>query len=182
MDFRPTTEQEMFRASLRTWLEKNLSPISRKIDSDADGIPENITQGLADLGVFGLTIPEEYGGCAVPGEELIYGMIAIHELARADLSMSVADYALLPIGWSYIVNKYGSEQLKERVLPRAAKGTCFVGISATEPGGGSDLAATKTVALWNEEKHAYILNGEKAFISGITECAKWVRPAATAPW
>ncbi len=175
MDFRLTTEQEHFRAFLREWLEKNLTPISRSIDADANGIPEHIIEGLADLGVFGVTIPEEYGGCAVPGEELIFGMIAIHELARADLSMSVPDYALLPIGWSYIINKWGTSQLKELVLPGVAQGKCFAGICATEPGGGSDLVRTRTTAV--KQGDIYILTGEKAFISGITECAKLGRPS-----
>ena len=126
--------------------------------------------------MFGVTIPEEYGGMGVPkGEELLYGMITIHEIARADMSMSTPVYTLLTIGWAYIVSLFGTEQLKQEVLPKIAEGKCFAGINTTEPGGGSDLAAIKTVALWDGEN--YVLNGEKAYISGPKECAKWGAPS-----
>jgi acyl-CoA dehydrogenase len=176
MDFRYTTEQELFRQSVREWAVKNLEPRARQIDKEENGIPDDITQGIADLGIFGVTIPEEYGGFAVPGEELIYAMIAVHEIARADLSMSTPVYTLLTIGWSYIVNLYGTQQLKEEVLPQAAAGKCFVGINTTEPGGGSDLAKIKTRATKNSNG-AYVLNGEKAYVSGPKECDKLGAPS-----
>jgi acyl-CoA dehydrogenase len=177
MDFRYTTEQTMYRQAIREWLTKNLEPRSRGIDEEENGIPDDITVGMADLGMFGVTIPEEYGGCAVPGEELIYAMITAHEVARADLSMSVPVYTLLCIGWSYIVNKFGTEELKREVLPAVAAGRAFAGINTTEPGGGSDLAAIKTTAIWDEGKQAYVLNGEKVYVSGPKECAKWGAPS-----
>jgi acyl-CoA dehydrogenase len=176
MDFRYTTEQELFRQSVREWAVKNLEPRARQIDKEENGIPDDIAQGIADLGIFGITIPEEYGGFAVPGEELIYAMIAIHEIARADLSMSVPVYTLLTIGWSYIVNLYGTQQLKEEVLPQAAQGKCFVGINTTEPGGGSDLAKIKTRATKNGNGD-YVINGEKAYVSGPKECEKLGAPS-----
>ena len=175
MDFRYTTEQTLFRQAIREWLTKNLEPRARQIDEDENGIPDDITQGMAELGIFGVTVPEEYGGCAVPGEELIYGMIAVQEIARADLSMSTPVYSLLTIGWSYIVNKFGSQQLKDEVLPAAAAGKAFVGINTTEPGGGSDLAKIKTRA--ERKGDVYILNGEKAYVSGPKECAKLGAPS-----
>ena len=58
-----------------------------------------------------------------------------------------------------------------------AAGKAFAGINTTEPGGGSDLAAIKTIAPWNEEKQAYVLNGEKAYVSGPKECEKWGAPS-----
>jgi acyl-CoA dehydrogenase len=177
MDFRYTTEQELYRQAIREWLAKNLEPRARGIDEAEDGIPDDITAGMAELGMFGVTIPEEYGGCAVPGEELIYAMITIHEVARADLSMSTPVYTLLTIGWSYIVNKYGTDELKQELLPAVAAGKAFAGINTTEPGGGSDLAAIKTTALWDEARHAYMLNGEKAYVSGPKECMKWGPPS-----
>jgi acyl-CoA dehydrogenase len=177
MDFRYTTEQDLYRQAIREWLTKNLEPRARGIDEAEDGIPEDITAGMAELGMFGVTIPEEYGGCAVPGEELIYAMITIHEVARADLSMSTPVYTLLTIGWSYIVNKYGTDELKKELLPAVAAGKAFAGINTTEPGGGSDLAAIKTTAIWDEARQAYMLNGEKAYVSGPKECMKWGPPS-----
>jgi len=177
MDFRYTTEQDLYRQSIREWLVKNLEPRARGIDEAEAGIPDDIVEGMQKLGIFGVTIPEEYGGCAVPGEELIYAMITTQEIARADLSMSTPVYTLLTIGWSYIINKYGSKELKEEVLPAAAAGKAFVGINTTEPGGGSDLGAIKTTAIWDEAKQAYVMNGEKAYVSGPKECAKWGPPS-----
>jgi len=175
MDFRLTTEQQLFKASIREWLVKNLEPRARAIDEAEDGIPEDITEGMADLGIFGVTIPKELGGCSVPGEESIYETIAIHEIARADLSMSTPVYTLLTIGWSSIVNKYGTQRLRELVLPRVAEGRCFVGVSTTESGGGSNLANVQTEAVKQGDK--YILNGEKVYISGPKECCTWGSPS-----
>ena len=89
MDFRYTTEQEMYRQAIREWLVKNLEPRARGIDEAEDGIPDDITAGMAEMGMFGTTIPEEFGGMPLPDDErLIYAMITVHEIARADLSMS----------------------------------------------------------------------------------------------
>ena len=170
--------QEMYRQAIREWLTKNLEPRARGIDEAENGIPDDITAGMAELGMFGVTIPEEYGGMPLPDDErLIYAMITVHEIARADLSMSTPVYTLLTIGWSYIVNRYGTEELKQELLPAVAAGKAFAGINTTEPGGGSDLAAIKTVAPWDEDRQAYILNGEKAYVSGPKECAKWGAPS-----
>ncbi len=147
MDFRYTTEQNLYRQAIREWLTKNLEPRARAIDEAEDGIPDDITAGMAELGMFGVTIPEEYGGMPLPDEErLIYAMITIQEIARADLSMSTPVYTLLTIGWSYIINRYGTDELKQEVLPAVADGKAFAGINTTEPGGGSDLGAIKTIA------------------------------------
>ena len=94
MDFRYTTEQEMYRQAIREWLVKNLEPRARAIDEAEDGIPTDITAGMAEMGMFGTTIPEEFGGMPLPDEErLIYAMITIHEIARADLSMSTSCFS-----------------------------------------------------------------------------------------
>ncbi len=170
MDFRLTPQQELFKRTVREFAEKNIAPRSREIDQKAQGIPEDIIQGMVDLGLFGVTIPEEYGGTANPGEEMVYAMIAVHEVGRAELSMSLPVYFLLNLGWSYLLTRYGSEQVKREVLPRVAKGEWFLGIATTEPSGGSDLANIKTTAA--KANGGYVLNGEKVFVSGVTEGKK----------
>ncbi len=124
---------------------------------------------MVDLGVLGITIPEEYGGFASPGESMTYAMIAVHELARAELSMSLPVHVLLNIGWAYLLALHGGEEVKQEVLPRVAKGEWFLGICTTEPGGGSDLANIKTTAVKKGDK--WVVNGEKAYISGVEEAA-----------
>ncbi|MCJ7668427.1 MAG: acyl-CoA dehydrogenase family protein, partial [Anaerolineae bacterium] len=120
MDFRLTAEQELWKRMVREFAERNIEPRAREIDEKEAGIPEEIIQGMAELGIFGVTIPEEYGGSAMPGQEMVYAMITIHELARAELSMSLPVYTLLCLGWSYLIVKHGSEELKREVLPKVA--------------------------------------------------------------
>ena len=167
MEFRLTKEQELYQKSVRQFSEKVIAPRAREFDEKAAGIPEDIIRGMADLGIWGITIPEKYGGFTVPGEEVVYAMLTITELARADLSMAVPVYTLLCLGWSYLTAKYGSEELKQELLPKIATGEAFLGICTTEPGGGSDLANIKTTGL--PGKGGYTLNGEKIYISGIAE-------------
>jgi acyl-CoA dehydrogenase len=170
LDFRLTPEQELFRKTVREFADEKLFPRSREIDEKADGIPEDIIKEMVELGIFGITIPEEYGGSASPGEEMVYAMLAVHEIARGELSMSVPVYTLLNLGWSRLVAKHGSEELKKELLPNIAAGKWFLGICTTEAGGGSDLANIKTAA--KKTGNEYVINGDKIYISGVLEATK----------
>jgi acyl-CoA dehydrogenase len=167
MDFRLSAEQELFQRTVREFAQRTLEPRAREIDSGHAGIPDEIIQQMADLQLFGVTIPEEYGGAAMPGEEIVYGMLTIRELARADLSMSVPVYTLLCLGWGFLLAKHGTEEAKREVLPKVASGQWFLGIATTEPGGGSDLANIKTTARCEQDR--FVINGEKSYISGVSE-------------
>ena len=170
MDFRLTPQQELFRKTVRGFCDEKISPRSREIDEKGEIIPDDIIKEMVELGIFGVTIPEEYGGSASPGEELVYAMLAVHEIARAELSMSLPVYTLLNLGWSYLVVRHGSEELKKELLPNVASGKWFIGISTTESGGGSDLSNIKTTA--KKVSNEYLINGEKTYISGVTEATK----------
>ncbi|MHC4781198.1 MAG: acyl-CoA dehydrogenase family protein [Planctomycetota bacterium] len=170
MDFRFTTEQELWRKMVREFAEKNISPRSRAIDEEENGIPQDLIDAMVELGIFGVTIPEEYGGNAMPGEEMTYAMITVQEIARAELSMSLPVYTLLNLGWAALVAQRGSEELKKAVLPKVAKAEQFIGICVTEPQGGSDVSGITTVA--QDKGDHFILNGEKAYISGVVESDK----------
>lgn len=168
MEFRISREQELFKKAVREYCEKNIAPRSREIDEKEAGIPKDIIQGLADIGVFGCTIPEKYGGFAQPGEAMQYANIAIHEIARAELSMSLPVYTLLTIGWGgFFLNLHAKEEVKNEVLPKLASGEWCWGVAVTEPGGGSDVAAIKTMAKRQGDK--FVVNGEKAYISLVKE-------------
>jgi acyl-CoA dehydrogenase len=167
VEFRLSTEQELFKRMVREFCEKNVEPRSREIDDKEAGIPDDIIQGLADLGVFGIVIPEEYGGSAPEGEEMVYANIAVQELGRAEMSMALPVYTLLCLGWGFLISKYGTKQLKEEVLPSIAAGKYFAGIATTEPAGGSDIANIQTNGVHRDGK--FIVNGEKAYISGVLE-------------
>ena len=167
MEFRLSAEQELFKRMIREFCEKNVEPRSREIDDNENGIPDDIIQGLAELGIFGIVIPEKYGGSAPEGEEMTYANLAVHEIARAEMSMALPVYVLLCLGWGFLISKYGTEQLKEEVLHRIAAGEYFAGINTTEPGGGSDVANIQTSGVYKDGK--FIVNGEKAYISGVLE-------------
>jgi acyl-CoA dehydrogenase len=167
MEFRLSAEQELFKRTVREFCEKNIAPIAREIDEKEEGIPDAIIEGLAELGVLGITIPSAYGGTAPEGEEITYANIAVQEIARAELSMSLPVYVLLQLGWATLVVKHGTEELKKELLPKVASGKWFLGICTTEPAGGSDIANIKTSA---EQKNGkLVINGEKVYISGVRE-------------
>jgi acyl-CoA dehydrogenase len=170
MEFRLSAEQQLFKQMVREFCEKNIEPRSREIDDAEAGIPDEIIQGLAELGVFGITIPEKYGGSAPEGEEMTYANIAIHEISRSEMSMALPVYTLLCLGWSYLIARYGNEQLKQEVLPKVAEGRYFTGICTTEPAGGSDIANIQTRGVYQAGQ--FVVDGEKAYISGVRESAE----------
>ena len=83
MEFRFSSEQELFRRTLREWAEKELAPRAAEIDAKEEGIPDDIIAGLAELGVMGIGVPEEYGGSMIAGQQHTLANLAVQELARA---------------------------------------------------------------------------------------------------
>jgi acyl-CoA dehydrogenase len=130
-------------------------------------MPESIIRGLAKMGLFGLAIPQEYGGS---GADAISAGIVGEEIGRADLSCSTAVLYLVPVAWSYILSKYGSPEVKRQILPKIASGSSFLGIGTTEAGAGSDLASMAATAKRVGDE--YVLNGEKMYVSGVREATE----------
>ncbi|MBX8632383.1 MAG: acyl-CoA/acyl-ACP dehydrogenase [Thermoplasmata archaeon] len=166
MNFSLSEEEKLFQSTAHEFLKSNLAPIAREIDTE-HRIPEDVLRKMGDLGILGTTIPERYGG---PGGTMTMASIAAMEVGAADPSMATAVYFLLVTGWSHLTAKLGSEELRQSLLPEVAKGRRFLGIATTEPGGGSDLAAMKTNA--RKEKGRLVLNGEKIYISGVSEAKR----------
>jgi alkylation response protein AidB-like acyl-CoA dehydrogenase len=159
MDFRYTTEQEMYRQAIREWLVKNLEPRARAIDEAEDGIPTDITDGMAELGMFGVTIPEEYGGM---GLDLTTYVMIVEELSRGWISISGVINTHF-IG-SYLLVKYGTEEQKQKYLPRMATGEIRAAFSLSEPELGSDVQAIKTSAKKGDDG-LYEINGQKMWVT-----------------
>jgi len=178
-NFSFTEEQKLFRETIREFCEKNLTPRAREIDEKRK-IPDEIIKGMAQLGLLGMTVSPKYGGS---GADFTLATIATEELAYSDNSVATAVFFLVEAAWGYILDKYGTEKAKEEVLPKMAKGETFIGIGSTEPDVGSDIAALKMRA--KKEGNAYVLNGEKAYISGIKEAQRldggYVTVVKTAP-
>lgn len=166
MDFSFSEEQVLYRDSLRRFLEEKLRPRVKEVDEK--GIPRDFVKEAARVGLWAMTVPPQYGG---QGASWLTTAIAAEEVGRADFTLATAVMFLLESAWGYILSEYGGERLKEEVLPRVTSGDWFLGVASTEPGGGSDVAGIRTRAV--KEGDNYIINGEKAYISGGVEARVW---------
>jgi len=167
MDFSFSEEEELFRKSARSFCENNIVPRSREID-DRASIPREIIGQMGAAGLLGLTVSERYGG---KGAGFMKAAIAAEEIARADTSMAVAVYQLVEAGWGFILDRYGTEDARQEILPQVTNGKSFLGIASTEAHGGSDIAGTATTMI--KRGGSLLINGSKSYISGVSEAAKY---------
>lgn len=153
-----TPEQDMLRKTIRDFAEKEIKPIRQKLD-EKEEFSYELVDKMARLGLFGMTISEEYGG---QGMDYLSYCIAVEELARVDgcQAATVAAENSLGIGPLY---HYGNEEQKRKYLPDLCAGKKLWGFGLTEPEAGSDAGNSKTKAeLKNGE---WIINGSKIFIT-----------------
>ncbi len=163
MDFSFSEENEMIRDNTRKFLEKNLLPYVNDIDKN-EKIPVDFFKNAGKNGIISPLIDNSFGG---PGLSFIDSTVISEEIAKIDTSMATSVYYLLNTSWAYILQKYGNEELKGKILPEIASGDKFIGIASTEPSGGSDVANIKTSG--EIKNHNLIINGEKTYISGAIE-------------
>ncbi|OBF17850.1 acyl-CoA dehydrogenase family protein [Mycobacterium sp. ACS4331] len=150
-------EEEAIVATVRDFVDKQVRPVVRELEH-ANTYPEELIETMKQIGIFGLSIPEPYGFGAVSMP--CYVQVA-EELARGWMSLAGA------MGGHTVVSKllvlFGTEEQKQRYLPRMATGELRATMALTEPGGGSDLQAMRTVA--RRDGDGYIVNGSKTWIS-----------------
>jgi len=154
-----TEEHELFRESLRAFIDKKIIPNIPQWEEERK-IPKEIWKEMGEMGFLGLGYPEEYGGM---GLDFFYDVVFNEELGRTNsggfaITQQVSQYMSTP----YIL-KYGSEQLKQKYLPGVINGTLIASIGITEPGAGSDAANIQARAV--REGDEYIVNGSKTFIT-----------------
>ncbi len=169
-------DHEAFRENLRNFIQAEVVPV---YDDwyDAGIVPREFYYKLAELGLFGIEVPEEYGGAGITSFK--YSAIESEETARAAVSFggSGVHVALcLP----YIL-KLGTEEQKKRWLPKFMSAETMFAIAMTEPGTGSDLAGMKTTAKLSADGSHYVLNGAKTFITGGVNADRVIVCARTAP-
>src|SRR5256885_2813987 len=156
-------------ARAKPFLDKLDRFLREKVDADRidrEGeIPEDVIQGLRELGAFGIKIPREYGGLGL--SQLSY-MKAIELVSSVDGSLTALLSAHQSIGVPQPLKMFGTEAQKKRYLPRLAKGAISA-FALTEPGVGSDPAAMETTAVPSEDGKAWILNGEKLWCTNGTK-------------
>lgn len=158
MDFTLPQELVIFRDTLRKFVEKELDPISEKVE-DEDRIPDKVVAKMADLGLFGLAIPSEYGGI---GMTVLGQCVAMEELSRTNACFRTRIGTNNGIGSMGIVIA-GTEAQRRKFLPKLATGEMIGAFALTEPNAGSDASAIRTTAVRKGDK--YILNGMKHFIT-----------------
>jgi len=160
VDFTPTEEQQLVADMVRGFAEEKIRPNIREWD-EAQAFPDEIWRELAELGLLGVVIPEEYGGAGLGYLEYV---TVIEELSRVDpsVALSVAAHNSLCTGHIFIA---GDEEQKSRYLPKLATGEWIGAWGLTEPEAGSDAAGTRTMARLNEDESAWVLNGAKTFIT-----------------
>jgi (2S)-methylsuccinyl-CoA dehydrogenase len=154
-------EFEMVRDTFRRFADDKLRPAAEHVHRTNGDIPEEIITGLANLGSFGLSVPEEYGGFAAGGESDYIGMVvATEELSRGSLGIG-GSLITRPEILTRALVKGGTEDQKQSWLPRIATGEAMVGIMVTEPDFGSDAAGVKTSAT--KVDGGYKINGVKTW-------------------
>jgi alkylation response protein AidB-like acyl-CoA dehydrogenase len=166
VDFDPTPEQELVRDTVRAFARERVAPVAAELDEQSR-FPYELVSELAELGLMGLPIPEEYGGAG--GDTVSYA-IAIEELTRIDSSVAITVAAHTSLGTMPIL-LFGSEEQKRRWLPDLASGRKLAAFGLTEPGAGSDAGATRTTAELRDGR--WVVNGSKLFITNAGTDITW---------
>ena len=158
MSFELSEDHEQFRRTVRDFADKEIAPHAAQWDRDHH-FPVDVVQQMGQLGLFGLTAPEQYGGADGDFTSLC---VAIEEIGRVDQSMGVTLEAAVGLGINPILT-FGTDEQKDTWLPDLVAGTTIAGFGLTEPGAGSDAGATRTKAdLVGGE---WVVNGSKQFIT-----------------
>jgi short-chain 2-methylacyl-CoA dehydrogenase len=160
MSFELSREHEEFRRSVREFAQAEIAPHAAQWDRDHH-FPTDVVNKMGDLGLMGLTAPEEYGGAGEHGDFTSL-CVAIEEIGRVDQSMGITLEAAVGLGINPILT-FGTEDQKQTWLPDLVAGRTLAGFGLTEPGAGSDAGATKTKAELVDGE--WVVNGSKQFIT-----------------
>jgi alkylation response protein AidB-like acyl-CoA dehydrogenase len=152
-----TDIQSEILKTVRAFVEDKILPVATQLEHE-DEYPTDIVEGMKELGLFGLTIPEEYGGL---GESLLTYALVVEEIARGWMSVSgiVNTHFIV----AYMLMQHGTEEQKEYYLPKMAAGEVRGAFSMSEPGCGSDVSAIKTKAV--RDGDSYTINGQKMWLT-----------------
>ncbi len=152
-----TEEQEAILEAVRDFVDNEIIPVANELEH-ADEYPQAIVDGLKEMGVFGLMIPEEYGGL---GESLLTYALVVEEIARGWMSVSGVINTHFIV--AYMLMQHGTEEQKQKYLPRMAAGEVRGAFSMSEPGCGSDVSAITSKAVRDGDE--YVLNGQKMWLT-----------------
>src|ERR1700712_6124751 len=156
-----TEEQQEILKVVRQFVEKEILPVATELEHK-DEYPQEIVDGLKELGIFGLTIPEEYDGL---GESLLTYALCVEEIARGWMSVSGVINTHFIV--AYMLMKHGTEERKKKYLPKMATGEVGGAFSMSEPGLGADVSAIKTKAsttTLSDGGAGYSITGQKMWL------------------
>ncbi len=150
-------EQQAVVATVREFVEREVFPVAEELEA-RDEFPETIVEQMRELGLFGLTVPEEYGGAGL--DLLTYALIGV-ELSRGWMSLSgILNTHFIAV---YLLKKHGSDEQRQRWLPKMATGELRAALSMSEPGAGSDVQSIQCRAM--REGDHYVVNGTKMWVT-----------------
>ncbi|WGX95255.1 acyl-CoA dehydrogenase family protein [Nocardioides sp. L-11A] len=151
-------DQSEILKAVRVFVDEQIIPVAQELEH-SDTYPQEIVDGLKELGVFGLTIPEEFGGL---GESLLTYALVVEEIARGWMSVSGVINTHFIV--AYLLMQHGTEEQKQKYLPRMATGEVRGAFSMSEPGLGSDVSAVSTKAT-KQDDGSYSITGQKMWLT-----------------
>jgi alkylation response protein AidB-like acyl-CoA dehydrogenase len=157
MDFDLSAEQRLLRDTLRGFVDDKIRPVAQEWEASGR-YPDEIAAAMAEMGLFGLTVPEEYGGMAA---DMVSLAIVFEEISRGWMGVAgiIGSHSLS----CWMIARYGTQEQKSLYLPELASGARRTGIGLTEPGAGSDLQGIATTA--RRDGDTYVINGRKTWIT-----------------
>jgi short-chain 2-methylacyl-CoA dehydrogenase len=166
MDLDLSSEQELVRTTVREFARDRVAPLADVLDRERR-FPYELVSEMAELGLMGMPIPEQYGG---GGTDTLSYAIAIEELTRVDSSVAITVAAHTSLG-TMPIYLFGSDEQKERWLPDLASGRKLAAFGLTEPGAGSDAGNARTTADLSDG--SWTVNGSKIFITNAGTDITW---------
>lgn len=160
MEFNIPKTHELFRQMIREFVEKEVKPLATELDEE-ERFPVETVAKMAEIGIMGIPIPKQYGGAG--GDHLMYAM-AVEELSKACGTTGVVVSAHTSLG-AWPILKFGTEEQKQKYLPKMASGEWLGAFGLTEPNAGTDASGQQTTAIFDQEKQEWIINGSKIFIT-----------------
>jgi len=158
-----TSDQKELLGLVKEFVDEQIIPVANELEHK-DEYPTEIVEGMKEMGVFGLMIPEEYGGL---GQSLLTYALVVEEIARGWMSVSGIINTHFIV--AYMLIQHGTEEQKQRYLPQMAAGEVRGGFSMSEPHCGSDVAAIRTKAV-SDGAGGWSINGQKMWLTNGGSC------------
>ncbi|MBR3644090.1 MAG: acyl-CoA dehydrogenase family protein, partial [Parasporobacterium sp.] len=174
MDFTLKKEHEMARQLFKDFAQNEVKPLAQETD-ETEIFPRVTVDKLAKYGMLGIPVPREYGG---QGCDILTYVLCVEELAKVCGTTSVIVSAHTSLCIDPILT-YGTEEQKQKYIPKLATGEWLGAFGLTEPGAGTDAQGQQTKAVLDENTHEWVINGSKCFITNGKEADVYVLIAVT---